>query len=328
MLNTVKKWIVEQVLWAEQNLKGKSGAEKRETLIEKFCDWIDVPYVPEFVERPIKRWVAGYFVDLAVEKWNWLTNWAFEDVAATPEQVDKVAACLETPIPKLAAASRAETLDERLEALCREYKVVPVPDSEPDTGRAGAERQPLPAAGNTDDFPRCVALTLKWEGGYVDDPDDRGGETNRGITAGALAAAIAQGIVPKTTVKDLTRGDAERIYRANYWDRYGWGEMPWPVCLCLFDITVNHGGGGMAKIAQRACNRVGGTLVVDGKYGPKTRSALLTLASPELAQALCDERKAYYDGIIKAAPTQEKFRKGWYNRLRDMAQTAGVKSPV
>ncbi len=33
----------------------------------------------------------------------------------------------------------------------------------------------------TDNFERCLAITLKWEGGYSNHPDDPGGPTMRGI---------------------------------------------------------------------------------------------------------------------------------------------------
>ena len=32
------------------------------------------------------------------------------------------------------------------------------------------------------DFNKAIAIILKHEGGYVNDPDDPGGETNMGIT--------------------------------------------------------------------------------------------------------------------------------------------------
>lgn len=31
-------------------------------------------------------------------------------------------------------------------------------------------------------FTRAITFILKWEGGFSDDPDDRGGRTNKGVT--------------------------------------------------------------------------------------------------------------------------------------------------
>ena len=67
-----------------------------------------------------------------------------------------------------------------------------------------------------------LTLILKYEGGYVNDPLDKGGETNRGITIGALNAAKKQGIVPPDiTIKDLTYDleSVRKIYDINYYKK-------------------------------------------------------------------------------------------------------------
>ena len=336
MWEKLKKLVVEQVLWAEQHLKGKSGDEKRKTIVEKLCDLVDVPMIPEFVERPAKRWVFGYLIDLACEKLNWLTDWAFGDVALSDSQTAAVAECLEAPVPKLAASMRAATVDERLAELCNQYKVVPIAEASVEDPEAPLETVAvIPSA---DDFERSISFSLKWEGAknytgnangkYVmKNPADKGGPTNMGIVKGTLAAAHAQGLVPHNDLDILTQAEAKRIYRKNYWDRYGWGELAWPVCLCALDCSINHGG--FAWILQRACVRLGSKIAVDGKYGPKTREALLSaLNATALAQAIADERKAYYDKIVANDPGQKANLKGWCNRLRGMAEAAGLKSPV
>ena len=322
MWDKIKKAAVEWAQWAEANMKGKSGAEKRAAVLVKLCGMVDVPLIPEFIEGPIKRWVFGYFVDLAVEKWNWLTDWAFGDLKPTEKQIETLAECVEAPLPKLAAAAAGGTLDERLAELCRQYKVVPPAES-------GKSVESVAVVPPKDYFADSIRFTLKWEGGYVDHPADKGGPTNMGITQPTLNYAKSCGLVSHTNVRNLTRSEAEVIYRKNFWERYGWGELAWPVCLCALDCSVNHGG--FAYILQRACNDLGSNLAVDGKFGPKTRAALTEWSGKEpipLAQAICDQRKAYFDKIIANDPGQEVFRKGWYNRLRDMAVVAGVKSPV
>jgi hypothetical protein len=47
-----------------------------------------------------------------------------------------------------------------------------------------------------------------------------------------------------------------------------------------------------------------------------------------LAKIILVKRKNRYDEIISGNPSQETFRKGWYNRLRALATEAGVESPV
>ena len=38
------------------------------------------------------------------------------------------------------------------------------------------------------DFTLYLPKVLKWEGGFVDDPDDAGGATNMGVTISTLQA--------------------------------------------------------------------------------------------------------------------------------------------
>jgi lysozyme family protein len=193
-------------------------------------------------------------------------------------------------------------------------------------------KQTRASDGGEDSFQEAVKAVLGFEGGYANDPDDRGGETNFGVTAGTLAAARKAGVVDRSDVKGLTRDEAAKIYKSQFWDKYGLGELPQPVGLVMFDLNVNHGPGGMAKIAQRAVNDLGKRLGIDGRWGAQTRAAVKALAEADpkgFAAALLRERKAYYDGIISRNPSQAKFKKGWYdNRLVKLAALAGVESPV
>jgi lysozyme family protein len=179
---------------------------------------------------------------------------------------------------------------------------------------------------------KILSFILAREGGYVNDPDDKGGETNRGVTKATLATAYAQGLVSHNSVKDITKEDASKIYAARYYKNYGYDKLPFPVSLVLTDTTVNSGRGGAAWIAQRACVSLGCDLTVDGKWGPKTQAAVERLSSggvpADLARFILVKRKNYYDDIISSNPSQEKFRTGWYNRLRALAAETGVQSPV
>ncbi|MEA5034253.1 glycoside hydrolase family 108 protein [Cloacibacillus evryensis] len=177
-------------------------------------------------------------------------------------------------------------------------------------------------------FQRAIGFTLLWEGGYVNDPLDRGGETNRGITRGTLQHAHKAGLVDHADVKALTKAEAIKIYKANYWDCYDWGRYGEPVDMILFDVCVNHGLGGVAKIVQRACVSCGADVKIDGKWGPKTREALYRLAWANglyLSKMLIIKRLNYYDKIVEARPEQKKFLKGWCNRTRALAKACGVK---
>jgi hypothetical protein len=329
MLEELKRQAIEQAVRIEREMLGEPGSEKREAVVGVIAGMIDIPFVPNLIEDPIKRAVIGYFVDLAVEKLNWLTGWDFKDVELGEPQVEALAKSITAPLAVVEAAARSapESLDEKIRSLCEKYGVsAPEPPKEPDPIDAAAAPSPAAPAPKIDHFDAAIKFVLKYEGGYVNHPDDPGGETNLGITAGTLAAAHASGLVSHNNVKNLTREEAVKIYRANYWDRYGWGELPFPACLVLFDAAVN---GGFATIAQRTCNTFGEKLSVDGKWGPLTKAAVWKhAADPQFSRLFLVKRKDYYDNLIAAKPSMTTFKNGWYNRLRSLAKEAGVPSPV
>ncbi len=60
-------------------------------------------------------------------------------------------------------------------------------------------------------FEKALSFVFGSEGGYSNHPNDRGGATNMGITAGTLARAYKQGIVKHQNIKALTRAEAAEI---------------------------------------------------------------------------------------------------------------------
>jgi len=85
---------------------------------------------------------------------------------------------------------------------------------------------------NNDNFDRSIKFVLKWEGGYVNDPTDPGGETKFGISKRAF---------PMLDIKSLTEAEARDIYRTHYWEKAGCDKLGWPMCLVVFDTAVNCG---------------------------------------------------------------------------------------
>ncbi|GHV50481.1 hypothetical protein FACS1894216_02760 [Synergistales bacterium] len=338
--------IVELVLRAEKEMGGKSGEEKKRWVVNTLNAIIDVPCVPEWIEGA----VIGYVVDLTCEKVNWLTDYMFGKGTAiepTPANAAKIASVLGAPVDALEDARLAgPSVDERLEALYIQYGIKTAGEAEsakteekaaaeaaaetkaePKAEAKAAAAKPAPQP--DDKWERILAFILKYEGGYVNDPDDAGGETNMGITAGTLASAYAQGLVSHNSVRNLTKAEASAIYKARYYSCYGYEKFPFVTALLLTDTTVNMGRGGAAAVAQKTCVSLGHSLAVDEKWGPKTQAAVEALGgSAGFGDMFLVKRKNRCDGIIARKPSQEKFRKGWYNRLKALAEAAGVKSPV
>ncbi len=93
----------------------------------------------------------------------------------------------------------------------------------------------------SNNFVRCLAVTLKWEGGYSNDPDDPGGATMKGITHAEYDAwrkTHGQSVRPVSQIADE---EVAAIYRTNYWDAMGCEELPAGFDLCVFDAAVNSG---------------------------------------------------------------------------------------
>ena len=180
---------------------------------------------------------------------------------------------------------------------------------------------------NYENFKRALSFVFGNEGGYSNDPLDRGGETNLGITQSTLDRARREGIgrLPQS-VKDLKREQAEEIYRILYWRASKAEELPYPLCVLHFDAAVNHGVGGAGKLLQKTINnyavKAGLSVRVneDGAVGPKTLDALDECIAAKNNIALictiyCNEREKFYRAIVASRPDQSRFLRGWLNRL-------------
>jgi lysozyme family protein len=81
-------------------------------------------------------------------------------------------------------------------------------------------------------FDDVMEFIFKWEGGYVDHPDDPGGATNFGIS---------QRSYPDLDIKNLTKEEAKKIYYEDYWLPSGADELIYPDALALMDFAVHSG---------------------------------------------------------------------------------------
>jgi len=153
-------------------------------------------------------------------------------------------------------------------------------------------------------FERAIKLVLLEEGGLVDNPKDPGGRTNFGISQRAY---------PHVDIRGLTAESATEIYRRDYWPSAHGDELPWPLCLFVFDHAVNAGPGAAIKLLQRELG-----VAADGVWGPGTRNALAS-RGPEAMQALAERfvvgRIRYYLSL----PTAETFGVGWCGRVARVA---------
>lgn len=157
---------------------------------------------------------------------------------------------------------------------------------------------------------------IEIEGGYVNDPDDNGGETKYGITENTLKAWDKSG---RMTIKELRKDEAAEIYRSQYYTRPNIHQLPSEIQPIVFDMCVNHGSTAAIKILQKTMNKLfSGRLSTDGLIGEKTchkaRQLLNNLTINRVVNSIVDERKLTYADIVANNKTQVKFLKGWLNR--------------
>ena len=84
------------------------------------------------------------------------------------------------------------------------------------------------------DFDIAFEFVLKWEGGYVNDPNDLGGATKYGISSRSY---------PNLDIENLTVYDAKGIYYKDYWLKSGCDKLTSPMDIIIFDTSVNMGVG-------------------------------------------------------------------------------------
>ncbi len=180
-------------------------------------------------------------------------------------------------------------------------------------------------------FDDAFKIVLDFEGGYSNDPADKGGETNYGITTATLESAKAKGWVQSSvSIKNLKLNHAMVIYKNGYWNAVKADNLPYPLDLIMFDMAVNHGVNTAIKLLQKTLNSMlDFNLVVDGIIGQKTMTAIDKLTNTDHLRCLCSyvllNRVELYMSIIQSNKTQEKFFKGWIvNRVVKLKQEAGL----
>ena len=91
------------------------------------------------------------------------------------------------------------------------------------------------------EFENALKFVLAREGGFVNDPDDRGGATNKGITQNTYNSWLKSHGKPSKDVKNITDTEVKEIYYKNYWLAAGCDKMTSKFAVVCFDPAVNMG---------------------------------------------------------------------------------------
>jgi len=165
-------------------------------------------------------------------------------------------------------------------------------------------------------YQECFGHVIGSEGGYQNDPNDKGNwtgcscgsGTNKGTNWGISACAY-----PTLDIKNLRQEDAEEIYHRDYWMKCWGDDLPWGVDLPTFDGGVNSGVSRGVKWLQQAVG-----VAQDGIMGPQTMAAVEAADDHTTVDKMCDARLAYLKGLS----TWPNYGKGWTARVEDVRSTA------
>lgn len=140
-------------------------------------------------------------------------------------------------------------------------------------------------------FNKALKFVLKWEGGYSNNPNDKGGATNKGITQGTYNAWLRAKGSATRDVRYIADREVEQIYYDNYWVKAGCEKMTPVFAIISFDTAVNMGVSRVNEFLKAA----------EYKYPDKFILA----------------RIAKYLEFAKVG-NQKVFLQGWLNRVMDL----------
>jgi lysozyme family protein len=164
-------------------------------------------------------------------------------------------------------------------------------------------------------FDLFLPMLLRFEGGYVNDPTDPGGETNKGITMATFRQCSHEllGIDPTSdNLKALADAQAGIIYRALYWNKMSGDDFN---LQDLANITCDfyaNAGTNATILLQRILNGMGAHVIEDGSVGSASIQAMNGLDQTEVYRRYKQGRINYYQSLAQRFP---QFSQGWLNRV-------------
>ena len=146
-------------------------------------------------------------------------------------------------------------------------------------------------------FLTIINRVLGHEGGYVNDRNDPGGETNWGISKRSY---------PNVRIKELTRNQAISIYYRDFWLRSGCEQFEDGVGYQLLDSAINSGISQSIRFLQRAAG-----VADDGMLGPVSKNAITSMKEANLIMLFNAERLEFMTKL----KNWTNHGKGWVRRI-------------
>lgn len=160
------------------------------------------------------------------------------------------------------------------------------------------------------DYRKLIPFILKFEGGYVNDPADSGGPTNKGVTLNTFRSVYGRA----KTVNDLKHmadNEWRHIFKLLYWDKCKADDISdQSIANMLVDFAWHSGVTTAVKKLQKIVG-----VTSDGICGVQTIGAINSRYAPETFNLLKAARMRYLQGIVKNKHSQARFMYGWTKRV-------------
>lgn len=163
------------------------------------------------------------------------------------------------------------------------------------------------------DYRNIIPFIKRWEGGYVNHPNDKGGCTNMGVTISTFRQYYGRNKTCED-LRKLTEEQWQYIFKKGFWDRIQGDKIECQsVANMIADYVWASGVYGI-KYVQKLLG-----VSADGVIGAKTLQAINSYpSSKELFERIRQRRLDHFDAIVKNNPSQKVFLKGWKRRVNSM----------
>lgn len=170
----------------------------------------------------------------------------------------------------------------------------------------------------SENFKKALEFVLKNEGGYVNDPDDPGGETYKGIARNMWPDWAGWAIIDKKHIRSLgipqLQELVEEFYYIKFWKPVGGDNINnLDVAISIFDFAVNAGIATSVSLAQVVVG-----VDKDGIAGDNTVNAINGFDPDHFLAAFTVAKIARYVSIINKRPASRKYLFGWVRRALNM----------
>lgn len=158
-------------------------------------------------------------------------------------------------------------------------------------------------------------LTLKIEGGFQNDPRDKGNWTGGDVGKGELKGTkygISAAAYPNEDIKNLTLERAEYLYKRDYWHKCKCDYLPDCLSIAVFDYAINSGVPQAIKDLQRCLY-----VTVDGIIGNQTIGAANRIPVRKVLENYINRRREFVIELSEK-PKYRQYRNGWVFRVGEI----------